>query len=39
MEHAGDSGVQLSIGEEMEAYGDQPAAVTNQLLFKSRKGA
>ena len=39
MEHAGDSGVQLSVGAEMEAYGDQAAAASNQLsLGRSHAG-
>ena len=29
LEYAGESGVQLSIGAEMEAYGDQAAAASN----------
>ena len=29
MEHAGESGVQLSVGAEVEAYGDQAAATSN----------
>ena len=31
-EHAGGSGVQLSVGVEMEAHGDQAAAASHQLL-------
>ena len=31
-ERAGESGVQLSAGTEMEAYGDQAAAASNQLF-------
>ena len=34
-EHAGDSGVQLSVGAEMEAYGDQAAAASHQFCCKS----
>ena len=37
MEHAGESGVQLSVGVEMEAYGDQATAASNQLCWKSRE--
>ena len=33
MEHADEKGVQLSASIEIEAYGDQAAAVSNQLLF------
>ena len=36
-DHAGDGGVQLSVGTEMEAYGDQAAAASNQLCCKSRE--
>ena len=34
-QHAGGSGEQLSVGDEMEACGDQAAAASNQLCFKS----
>ena len=37
MEHAGESGVQLSVGVEMEASGDQSAAASNQFFCKSGK--
>ena len=30
-EHAGESGMQFSVGAEMEAYGDQAAATSNQF--------
>ena len=36
-EQAGESGVQLSVGPEMEAYGDQAAAASNQFCCKSRE--
>ena len=36
-ELAGESGVQLSVGKEMEADGDQAAAASNQLCCKSRE--
>ena len=35
--HAGESGVQPSVGAEMEAYGDQAAAASNQSCYKSKK--
>ena len=35
--NAGESGVQLSVGTEMEAYGDQAAATSNQYCCKSRE--
>ena len=40
-EHAGKSGVQLFVGEEMEAYGDQATAASNQFgtgLGRSQAG-
>ena len=37
MEHAGESAVQVSVGVEMEAYGDQAAAASNQCSHKSRE--
>ena len=37
MEHAGVSGVQLSVGIETEAYGDQAAAASNQFCCLSRE--
>ena len=37
MEHAGENGVQLSAGAEMEAYGDQETAASNQFFCKSRE--
>ena len=30
--HAGESGVQLSVGVEIEAYGDWPAAASNNFM-------
>ena len=33
-EHAGESGVQLSVGVEMEGYDNQAAAASNQLCCK-----
>ena len=39
MERASESGVHLSVGAEMEAYGDQAAASSIQFLCKSRGGA
>ena len=36
MEHAGENEVQLSVGVEMEACGDQSAAASNQFFCKSR---
>ena len=30
-------GVQLTVGAEMEAYGDQAAAASHQFCYKSRK--
>ena len=35
MEHAGEDGVQLSVGVEMETYGDQAAVASNQFLLQS----
>ena len=35
MVHASQSGVQLSVDAEMEAFGDQAAAVSNQFFCKS----
>ena len=37
MEHAGESGVQFSVGAKMEAYGRQAAATSNQFCCKSRE--
>ena len=37
MEHTGESGVQLSVDTEMEAYGDQAAAASNKFCFKPRE--
>ena len=36
-EHVGKSGAQLSVGIEMEAYGDQAAAASVQFFYKSRE--
>ena len=33
MEHAGDGGVQLFVGTEMKAYGDQAAAASKHVFF------
>ena len=33
MEHAGKSGVQLCVGAEMEAYGDQAVAISKPILL------
>ena len=35
-EHAGESAVQVSVGEEMEAYGDQAAAASIQFHCKKK---
>ena len=37
MEHAGGSGVLLSVGAEMEAYGDQAATASHQFHSKSKE--
>ena len=37
MEHAGESGVQLSVGAEMEAYGNQVAAASKPFCCKSKR--
>ena len=37
IEHACESGEQLPVGVQMEAYGDQAAAAGNQYAAKSRK--
>ena len=37
MEHAGESGVQLSVGAEMEAYSGQAAAASSQFRCKSKE--
>ena len=34
MEYAGEGGVQLSVGVEMEAYGDQAATASNQFSYR-----
>ena len=38
MKHAGECGVQLSIGIEVEDYGDQAAAASDQFLGRSQPG-
>ena len=38
MEHVGVRGVQLPVDVEMEAYGGQAAAASNQFSSKSRGG-
>ena len=35
MEHAGKNGVQLSVGVEMEVYGDQAAAASNHSCYQA----
>ena len=37
IEHAGESWVQLSVGVEIEAYGDQAAAASHLFCCKSRE--
>ena len=36
-EHAGESGVQLSVGAEMEAYGKEVVAVSNLQILGGAK--
>ena len=36
-EHAGESGLQLFVGVEMKAYGDQAVAASYQFCYKSRE--
>ena len=37
MEHAGENGLQLSAGIEIEAYGDQAEAASHQFCCKSKE--
>ena len=37
MEHSSERGVQLSVGVELKAYGDQAAAISSHICFKSRE--
>ena len=36
MEHAGENGEQLSVDVELETYGDQLAAPSNQFFYKHK---